>query len=176
VADLVEPHPEHVERNDRDLDRQHDRRQDQDERELAATPAHPRQCVGHGHAGQHDPDRGQDADLCGVPHVLQQWDPVEDLGEVVPDERPRPERRRHGLVVGHERRQHHEDERRHEHGRDGDEHGVPSDGQQEPPPPHVVRDRSPVDLAHARVRGCRRRPPGLRLLSEDAYRNPPPPW
>ena len=79
-----------------DLEGQHHRRQDEEEDAIAARPAHVRERVGGGRAGEQAADDDQQRDLERVGHVAAEGDDLDGLGEVVEVDRARDPDRRPG--------------------------------------------------------------------------------
>ena len=113
--------PHHVERHDRHLRRQHQRDQHDHERRRRAPPAQARERVGDRDARDEQAERREARvhRACSTSSAERRL--REDVDEVAPAERVRPELRRQRLVVRHQRGQRDEDERREERDRGGDQ-------------------------------------------------------
>ena len=116
-ADEVELRPHHVERHDRDLRRQHQRDEHDEEDGVAPAPAQPREGVRDRDAREEQAERRQGRVDERVERPAPERRLVEDVGEVAPLERLGPELRRERLLVRHQRRQRDEHDRREEQGR-----------------------------------------------------------
>ena len=125
--------PEDVERHGGHLRRHHQRRQHEQHDDVPAAPLDAGEGVGDRHRRDHDADRREPGVEERVPGVTGQVDAREHGLEVRPHERVRDDARRERLLVGHERRQEHEDDRQGERQRDRDQHGVVGHGEQQPP-------------------------------------------
>ena len=131
-ADEVQLRPHHVERHDRDLWRQHQRHEHDEEGSLATAPAQPGEGIGDGDARDEQAERRE----AGVDERVERPAPdrraAEHLAVVAPLERVGPELRRQRLLARHQRREEDEDDREQEDDRGGDEQAVIGDRDEQP--------------------------------------------
>ena len=148
-ADEVQLGPHDVERHRRHLRGQHHRRQHEQEDRVAPAPAQPGERVGDGDARDQHADRRQPRVDHRVQRVAPERGLVEDLGDVAPVKRLRPELGGERLVVRHQGRQEHEGEGREEHDRQRDEDAVVGDRDQGAAAAHRAR-WAPADECRGR--------------------------
>ena len=130
-----------VERHDRHLGREHEGREDEDPHGLAAPPVHARDRVRDRDARQHRPDGREGRVDHGVDRVANERDVGEDLREVRPTERVRPDLTRQALLPGHERGRQHDQERQHERDAHRDRERMVRDRVERAPPADVGGER-----------------------------------
>ncbi len=151
-SEVAQLRPHHVDGHDRDLRRQHQRDDHDDEHDLPPSPAQPRERVRDGDAREQEAERREPRVDQRVQRPAPERRLREDVGEVAPAERVRPEVRGQRLLVRHQRREDDEGERREEEDGEDDQHAVVRDADQEAPPPHMRRRLPPNDRGTCRSR------------------------